>query len=803
MKKGLILGLLLGMGLPGVMAVDLTETPEQEIGYFKDLVTKGTPVYDSRAYASINAAVTAIGATEAVLAVYESETLTASLTIPATCSLYIAQGGMIVQASTYTLTINGSFEAGLYQVFSGFTTVALAKVERILPQWFGATGDGVTDDTEAVQAAVDACTTAGGGTVYFLPGTYLADIVVDSTDGYVRFMGAGARGPTILKAATASGFAITLDNSNSAPFIVENIYFLGSGNTTSGIQCGDTEDGIANLFVRNCRFSKLDTAIYIYGRFYWRVSDSYFSANNYDIHAEGTVTMQASSALIDHCYMNGAKKAAIRLEGVLYGVHVLGGIIEATKGFAAYITGQASAGYGVVFDQVHFEGNAAAVTVNIDGTDLTPYAFYLNGARHVEIRQSLVESLAIHGASCLILDRCPIDVDAWSMDSSGDYTVVARNGTPHSVSTTGAVLNDIYHESRSITSALGWVQVAPGPLTDHINWTRTNKFAYGSMASAFTPTNANGNTIAFSGAYDAPIHGRCMTIDFAGANQAYTDGAQLFPNTLFTQNKWYVWSLDVRSVTDEGQLSSVWRATANLKSAGMTAYPDRWTRYWGVARYIEATNTVANWVWNSHATANPTYLLANVQLVEFDTADEAEKFINEAAYCPDAYMPLVAQQGLRVTGDIVNGDDTMIATKTVYKTIDVDDDASTDDYQFDDDAENTTEQVITLTNILPAYAELVGWQIRCFETVTGSASMQIDFGTTSSGTELGTGSPDTANDILGTEAAASPVLAATNAARSLYISATPGANWNTLDAGRWSLMITYVDYSAVHTQKNP
>ncbi len=69
--------------------------------------------------------------------------------------------------------------------------------------------------------------------------------------------------------------------------------------------------------------------------------------------------------------------------------------------------------------------------------------------------------------------------------------------------------------------------------------------------------------------------------------------------------------------------------------------------------------------------------------------------------------------------------------KVVCKTIDLDDDASTDDYQFDDDAANTTEQVITLTNILPAYAELVSVQLRCFETVTGSASMSIDVGTTS------------------------------------------------------------------------
>jgi hypothetical protein len=37
---------------------------------------------------------------------------------------------------------------------------------------YGAAGDGATDDTAAVQDAIDACAAAGGGTVYFPPGIY-------------------------------------------------------------------------------------------------------------------------------------------------------------------------------------------------------------------------------------------------------------------------------------------------------------------------------------------------------------------------------------------------------------------------------------------------------------------------------------------------------------------------------------------------------------------------------------------------------------------------------------------------------
>ncbi|HOE10817.1 MAG TPA: glycoside hydrolase family 28 protein [bacterium] len=39
---------------------------------------------------------------------------------------------------------------------------------------YGATGDGQTKDTAAIQKAIDACSESGGGTVYFAPGNYIS-----------------------------------------------------------------------------------------------------------------------------------------------------------------------------------------------------------------------------------------------------------------------------------------------------------------------------------------------------------------------------------------------------------------------------------------------------------------------------------------------------------------------------------------------------------------------------------------------------------------------------------------------------
>jgi parallel beta-helix repeat protein len=53
-------------------------------------------------------------------------------------------------------------------------------------QDFGAKGDGITDDTAAIQAAVDAAHAAGGGSVYLPTGIYIVHGGATATDGCIR-----------------------------------------------------------------------------------------------------------------------------------------------------------------------------------------------------------------------------------------------------------------------------------------------------------------------------------------------------------------------------------------------------------------------------------------------------------------------------------------------------------------------------------------------------------------------------------------------------------------------------------------
>lgn len=81
-------------------------------------------------------------------------------TVPADVSLEFVRGAVLTVDAAETVTINGALLAGMAQIFAGSGTVALGSANVVLPQWFGAVGDGVTDDYAALTKAIAAAGTA-------------------------------------------------------------------------------------------------------------------------------------------------------------------------------------------------------------------------------------------------------------------------------------------------------------------------------------------------------------------------------------------------------------------------------------------------------------------------------------------------------------------------------------------------------------------------------------------------------------------------------------------------------------------
>lgn len=105
---------------------------------------------------------------------------------------------------------------------------------------YGAVGDGVTDSTLAIEAAIDAAINAGGGTVFFPSGNYLITGEVDIGTG-ISLLGEGSEASQITQGSTVSN-GIGADD--AASISIQGLFINGPGSGTGvGITMGWTSNG--------------------------------------------------------------------------------------------------------------------------------------------------------------------------------------------------------------------------------------------------------------------------------------------------------------------------------------------------------------------------------------------------------------------------------------------------------------------------------------------------------------------------------------------------------------------------------
>jgi hypothetical protein len=155
---------------------------------FYDLYQR-TPCAGVSEYASFSAALTAA---PSCLSIADTVTLATNVSVPAGMALQVMPGGYFTGA--HTLTVNGTFIAGMYKVFDATVTVTLAPnaAENALPEWWGAKGDDATDCTTAIQRALNASRAAAMG-LDFAAGTYRisSPITITGDGNAIRLTGRG------------------------------------------------------------------------------------------------------------------------------------------------------------------------------------------------------------------------------------------------------------------------------------------------------------------------------------------------------------------------------------------------------------------------------------------------------------------------------------------------------------------------------------------------------------------------------------------------------------------------------------
>jgi len=151
------------------------------------------------------------------------------------------------------IAISGTPAAGYVPVATsttGSSWQSVTKLDWVSVRDHGAAGDGTTDDTAAVQAALNMVGTAGSGVVYLPSGTYLlSSTLTVPSNCIIRGDGTTA---TVLQQNSTTGYGLTTFN---LEFLrVEDLMVIGPGQgvgTGHGIYCtGDgTSDDIDTFYL--------------------------------------------------------------------------------------------------------------------------------------------------------------------------------------------------------------------------------------------------------------------------------------------------------------------------------------------------------------------------------------------------------------------------------------------------------------------------------------------------------------------------------------------------------------------------
>jgi len=170
-------------------------------------------------------------------------------------------GAFIYTSASETDFISSEFVTFIQSGTGAVATTVQAKLrETVSVKDFGATGDGVTDDTAAIQAAIDSLYsgTIQGGTLFFPKGTYKVTSSIYQKPR-VSFLGEGSRQSTITWGGASaplsySAVVYCVNGSDASPDFVFSTNIQGLG-------VGGNNIAPVSLAIRghqeNCRFTDI------------------------------------------------------------------------------------------------------------------------------------------------------------------------------------------------------------------------------------------------------------------------------------------------------------------------------------------------------------------------------------------------------------------------------------------------------------------------------------------------------------------------------------------------------------------
>ena len=453
----------------------MSKLHDNSVGVYKGIELYDDAEIDSRDYGSLAMGLLAAegsGKTLVISADYEIRT---ALTIP--CSVRVVKGGSFTKLTGGSLAFTGTFEAGLWQVFIGFGAgdvtfggnVNDAKVLQILPHWFGAVGDGVTDDSLAMDqwfAVLTGVASARGGVKGFLgPGIFLCDgLNTNNLNVYA----------VTIEGVSPEGSQIKLKNNSNTDLVAINkggvsnfpTYWIFRNLTLDGNAPNQTTG--STLYLYKVDEISLENVLFKNGR-------------DYNLYAEEVLGLKQTGSAI--WTTNSANSLGnIYLKDWQYSTFN-GALMNLYAGAAQWpITLEKTAGNtnycGVVFNDSDLEGNKNGVKMILDGTGM--------GAR-VVFNNSTFWGLESSGGTLfdITADRlCTVEINGGAVLGSWDTNTAKLSAGAVNVS-----FNDVQNFSNGgswYTQDYGGVKITYGDW-DNRNFLRNGSFEHWDTTNTNVP----------------------------------------------------------------------------------------------------------------------------------------------------------------------------------------------------------------------------------------------------------------------------------------------------------------------------
>ncbi|MHB8963606.1 MAG: hypothetical protein ACYC5K_10695, partial [Saccharofermentanales bacterium] len=152
-----------------------------------------------------------------------SYAISQNITVPSGINLVFENGAVLLVSNGYTITVNGTIEAGPVQIFSSSSSISGNIGGSGYVQWFGPCGVAGSDSTAPMQKAVNVLShimLINTNSYYYISGVTISDPIIIEGVGGIR--------TNICVEGTGNGFTI---ESNNVSF--QNIYMWGNGSANS------------------------------------------------------------------------------------------------------------------------------------------------------------------------------------------------------------------------------------------------------------------------------------------------------------------------------------------------------------------------------------------------------------------------------------------------------------------------------------------------------------------------------------------------------------------------------------------